>query len=90
MNAVHSLHVPSERESVIEAARSSQGKSPRQRMAMFVDLLETVDIIWRDLTPKERRRRVAIARQLDPAPEPWWKNLRPEAQPRPTCDSSSD
>jgi hypothetical protein len=79
-------HVPSERESVIEAARSSEGKSPKQRVAMFIDLLETVDVLWRDLSPEERRRRLDIARQLDPKPEPWWKNLRPEAQPKPPCD----
>jgi hypothetical protein len=87
MDAMDSLHVPSERESVVEAARSCEGKSPRQRMAMFIDLLETVDVIWRNLTPEERRRRMEISRQLDPAPEPWWKNLRPEAQPRPPCES---
>jgi hypothetical protein len=90
MDEKHSLHVPTERESVIEAARAMEGKSPRERMAMFIDLLETVDVIWRNLTPEERRRRIEIARQLDPAPDPWWKNLRPEAQPEPPCDSSSD
>ena len=84
-----SLYRPSERESIIEDARGSDGKSPRERAAMFIDLLETVDVIWRNLTPEERRRRIKIARQLDPAPDPWWKNLRPEAQPQP-CDSSSD
>jgi len=90
MDEKPSLHVPSERESVIEAARSMEGKSPRQRMAMFIDLLETVDAVWRNLTPEERRRRLEIARRLDPAPDPWWKNLRPEAQPKPPCESSSD
>jgi len=83
-------HVPSERESVIEASRSSEGKSPRQRMAMFADLLETVDVFWRDLSMEERQRRLDVSRQLDPKPEPWWKNLRPEAQPKSPCDSFSD
>jgi hypothetical protein len=80
----------SERESIVEDARSSEGKSPRERAAMFIDLLETLDVLWRDFTPEERRRRVDIARQLDPPPDPWWKNLRPEAQPSLPCDSSSD
>jgi hypothetical protein len=80
----------SERESVVEDARSSEGKSPQERMAMFIDLLETVDVIWRNLTPQERARRIAIAEQLDPMPDPWWKNLRLEAQPKPLCDTSSD
>jgi len=68
MDESPSLHVPSERESVIEAARAMEGKSPRERMAMFIDLLETVDVVWRKLTPEERRRRIEIARRLDPAP----------------------
>ena len=90
MDAKDALHVPSERDSVFEAARACRGKSPRERMAMFIDLLETVDVIWQNLSPEERRRRMEIARQLDPAPEPWWKNLRPEAQPGQACDNSSD
>ena len=79
----------SERESVVEDARSSEGKSPRERMAMFIDLLETLDVIWRNLTPQERDRRIEIGRQLDPLPDPWWKNLRAEAQPETLCDNSS-
>jgi hypothetical protein len=57
----------SDRETVIEDARSSEGKSPRQRMAMFIDLLETIDVIWGNLTPEERRRRMEMSRQLDDA-----------------------
>lgn len=71
----------SERDSVIADARSSEGKSPEQRMAMFADLLATVDAVWMHLSLEERRRRMWIADQLHRRPDPWWKNLRAEAQP---------
>jgi len=77
----------SERDSIIAAARSCEGKSPRERMEMFVDLLETLDVVWATLSPDERRRRIEINRQLEPAPDPWWKNLRPSAQPKLPCES---
>ena len=70
-----------EEETIIADAASSEGKSPLERMAMFRDLLETVDAIWTHLTPDERRRRMEIADQLHRRPEPWWKNIRPEALP---------
>ncbi len=83
------LPIPSERDSIIADAASSAGKSPRERMEMFVDLLRTVDAIWQHLTPEERRRRMEIADQLHRRPEPWWKNLRPEALPTSQCSTSS-
>jgi hypothetical protein len=79
----------SEIESIKNDARSSEGKSPRERMAMFADLLETIDVIWRNLTPQERRRRLWINDQLNRRPEPWWKNIRPEALEEASCDNSS-
>jgi hypothetical protein len=82
--------VRSERETTIADAASSEGKSPSERMQMFFDLLTTVDAIWSHLPPEERRRRMQIAEQLDPRPEPWWKNLRPEAIPNESCSTSSD
>jgi len=47
---------------------------------MFADSLAMIDCIWMHL-PHEERRRLAIADQLHQRPEPWWSNLRPEAQP---------
>ena len=76
-------------ESIKNDARSSEGKTPRERMVMFADLLETVDVIWRNLTPADRRRRLSIADQLNRRPEPWWKNIRPEAIEVSPCDSLS-
>ena len=54
---------------------------------MFMDLLETLDVVWATLSPDERRRRIEINRQLEPAPDPWWKNHRPSAQPKLPCES---
>ena len=65
-----------ERESIIADARSSEGKSPAERMRMFADLLATVDAVWESLSPEERRRRLRIAEELDRRPELWWNNLR--------------
>ena len=73
--------VHSERETTIADAGSSLGKSPEERMAMFADLLATVDAVWNHLSPEERRRRMRIADQFHQRPDPWWKNVRPEALP---------
>jgi hypothetical protein len=66
----------SEHETIVRDAVSSIGKSPEERMAMFTNLMLTVDAITASLTTEERLRRDRIARQLDPRPEPWWRNLR--------------
>ena len=75
------LSRPDERQTVIADAASSEGRSPTERVAMFVDLLAMIDCIWSALPNDERRRRLAIADHLHRRPEPWWSNLRPEAQP---------
>jgi len=66
-------------------AASSEGKSPAERMTMFADLLALIDCIWAHLPDAERRRRLAIADRLHHRPEPWWSNLRAEAQPDFSC-----
>ena len=73
----------SERETTIADAASSEGKSPEERMAMFADLLTTIDVIWANLTPEERERRIRISEELDRRPDPWWRRLRPEVIPKP-------
>ena len=80
----------SDRESVRRDAFSSEGKSPQERVAIFVDLIETVDAIAQTLTPDERMRRARIADRLDPRPDPWWKNFRAEALAQYQCRISSD
>ena len=72
----------SERDTTVADAASSEGKTPEERMAIFADLLETIDVIWANLPPEERERRMHIAEQLDRRPNPWWRNLRPEAIPK--------
>jgi hypothetical protein len=79
----------SEKETAIADAQSSLGKSDEQRAAMFTDLQETVEAIWKHLSPDEQQRRRQIARLLDPRPTPWWKNIRCELWPADDASSSS-
>jgi len=79
----------SEIEAIKKDAVSSEGKTPEERMAMFADLLSVVSAVWQTLSPEERRRRMRIADQLDPRPDPWWKNFRAEALNEYRCNSSS-
>ena len=79
----------SDREAIVNDALSSEDKSPQERMAMFADLLATVDAITQCLPAEERVRRRRIADQLDPRPDPWWKNFRAEALAEYQCQTSS-
>jgi hypothetical protein len=79
----------SERDAVMKDAVSSEGKTPEQRTAMFLDLMETVDAIQSHLTAAERARRMWIADRLDPRPKPWWCNFRKEALAEYQCQTSS-
>ena len=69
----------SELETIKRDAFSSEGKTPDQRTAMFLDLMETVEAIQSNLTAEERARRMRIADRLAPRPEPWWRNFRKQA-----------
>lgn len=86
---IDALPIPSERDAIIAAAARCEAMSPRERMELFAELLRQEDAILEKLTPEERRRRIETADQLDPRPEPWWKNLRPEAIP-PDAVNTSD
>ena len=79
----------SERKTTIRDAQASIGKSPSERMAAFVDVMSTVESILKQLPPEERARRATIGRLLDPLPDPWWKNFRPEAMAEYRCAASS-
>jgi hypothetical protein len=68
-----------ERDSFARDAATSQGRTPLERLAVFADLLETVDAITASLSVEERWRRAKIAFEVDPLPEPWWANFRAEA-----------
>jgi len=80
----------SEIESIKRDAASSEGKTPEQRMAMFVDLLRTVSAVWDNFSSEERRRRMRIADELNRRPDPWWKNFRDEALAEHRCNGQAD
>jgi hypothetical protein len=65
------------------------GQSPEARAIAFVNLMATMSRILQSLPPDERWRRLNIARELDPLPNPWWKNFRPEALAEYQCATSS-
>jgi hypothetical protein len=69
----------SELETIKRDAYGSEGTPPEDRTAMFERLMEAVEAFRAHLTPQERARRQRIADQLQPRPEPWWRNVRKEA-----------
>jgi hypothetical protein len=69
----------SELEAIKREARNIEGKTPEERLAMFISLMEVVEKAQAHLTPEERLRRRQIADQMDPRPDPWWRNFRKEA-----------
>jgi hypothetical protein len=79
----------SDRDALERDALASKGKSPEERMAVFVDLMKAVGAILDTLPPEERLRRRQIAERLDPRPDPWWKHFRPEALAEYECQTSS-
>jgi hypothetical protein len=81
MSEQSSLPVLDERAEIMEDARRFRDKTPEERMAIFKDILDMISSVWASLSEEERRRRLRIGERLDPRPDPWWKNLRPEARP---------
>lgn len=64
-------------------AESSVDRSPEERVAMFRGILLLIDEAWNalHLEEDERRRRLDTTHALEPRPEPWWRDVRPEALP---------
>ena len=83
------VYAQSELEAIKRDAYTSEGKTPEQRTAMFLGLMEAVEAFRAHLSPEERARRRGIADQLDPRPEPWWRNFRKEALAEYQCRTSS-
>ena len=83
------IFAQSELEAIRRDAASSEGKSAEQRVAMFVDLMDTVEAIQSNLPPEERERRKQISDQIDPRPDPWWRYIRQEALDEYQCQISS-
>jgi len=74
-----SLFAQSERDAIKRDALSSEGKTPHERTAMFLDLMESVKAMQSHCSAEERARRMRIADRLDPRPDPWWRNFRKQA-----------
>jgi hypothetical protein len=73
------IFAQSERDSTKRDALSSEGKTPRERTEMYLDLMQMVEAIESNFSAEERARRLRIADRLDPRPDPWWRNFRNEA-----------
>jgi hypothetical protein len=76
---IMSISDESDLEAIKREARSVEGKTPEERIAMFISLMEAAEKAEVHLTPDERKRRRQIADQMDPRPDPWWRNIRKEA-----------
>ena len=73
--------IGSERDQIAEDAAPSIGLTPRERWEQFVSIQRMVGAAWAGLSEEEMRRRLEIGEKLDPRPEPWWRNVRPEGLP---------
>jgi hypothetical protein len=60
----------SELEVIQRDAYSSEGKTSAERTAMFLDIMGLVDAVQSHLSADEHARRLRIADQLDPRPDP--------------------
>jgi hypothetical protein len=78
----------SELEVIKRDAYSSDGKTFAERTAMFLDIMKMVDAMQSHLSPEERERRSRVADQIDPRPDPWWRNFRKEALAEYQCRTS--
>lgn len=85
MNIFHQ----SELESIRNDALTSEGKSPEERTAMFLSIMEAVMAMQSHLSDEERHRRMRIREELQPRPVPWWRNVRKEALAEYQCQTSS-
>jgi hypothetical protein len=83
------LYAQTELASIKRDAYSSEGKTAQERVAIFLDLMETVKAIQSNFPEKERLRRQRIAEQLDRLPQFWWHNFRKEALAEYQCQNSS-
>jgi hypothetical protein len=78
----------SELETTKRDAYSTEAMSPQERIATFINLLETVEAIQSNFSPEERKRRKRIAEKLQPLPKPWWRRYRREALDEFRCRTS--
>ena len=69
------------KDEVLEDAWACFDRTPEERWAMFSSIQRMVAATWEGLSREEMRRRLEIGEKLDPRPDPWWKNIRPEGLP---------
>ena len=63
----------------IDDAETSRGRSAEERYAMFCSVQRLSGATWAHLSEAEVQRRLEVGEQLDPRPDPWWKNIKQEA-----------
>ncbi len=73
-------HLDPSGDPIIADAETSIGRKPEERYLMFASIMRMVDAIWSGLSDEEVRRRLRIAEALDPRPDPWWKDVKPEGR----------
>jgi hypothetical protein len=83
------IYAQSELETTKRDAYSSEGRSPEERMEMFSSIMAAVEAMQSHLSDDERARRKRIRKQLEPRPEPWWRNIRKDALAEYQCRTSS-
>ena len=65
----------------VSDAETSIGRTAEERTEMFLGLQALVAATWAGLSEEEMLRRLRISDELEPRPEPWWRDVRPEALP---------
>jgi hypothetical protein len=88
IDAIVTAHARSEEAAIARDAAGSESRTPLERIVVFADLCASLDAITSSFPANERARRARIAFEVDPLPEPWWANFRPEALAEFQCPTS--
>jgi hypothetical protein len=65
----------------VSDAKTSLGRTVEERSRMFLGVQSLVAATWAGLSEEEMLRRLRISDELEPRPEPWWRDVRREALP---------
>jgi hypothetical protein len=79
MESLAKLYAQTEVESIRRDAYSSEGRTAEERVAVYLDLMSTVEAIQSNLPVQERERRRRIEVQFHRLPQLWWHGFRKEA-----------
>ena len=66
---------------IIADAETSMDRSPEERYAMFCGIQRLLGEIWENFDREEMLRRLRIGEALDPAPDPWWRDIQSAGLP---------